>query len=142
MKNTFEITKGMEVWLEPTGNNARPGRQAVKGEIISIGRKYFYVSVPSHPHWANVKFDLEEFRSHYDDNAGFIIYPSFEAYKAEKTLAAKLREIREAILYAQNINRIPGHKTIPSNDAVDKIYQILRDEELVPEWKEEMINGR
>lgn len=49
-------------------------------------------------------------------------------------------EIHKGI-YAQKLNRIPGRKTVPSHNAVDKIYQILQDEGLAHEWKEEMMYG-
>lgn len=141
MKRVFEIQKGMEVWLEPIGNNARYHKQPVKGEITSIGRKYFYVSIPHSPHWGNIKFDLEEFRSHYDDNAGFVLYPSYEAFVSEKTRNGKIREIESAMQYARIHNNIPDVNSIPSCDAIDRIYQILCGEGLVPEWKEEMVYG-
>lgn len=141
MKRTFEIKKGMEIWLEPTGNLARYSCQPAKGEIVSIGRKYFYVCIPASPHWNNIKFDLENFQSHYDDNAGFIIYPSLETFKTEKMIAAKLRRIGSAVIYAQNLNRNPDRETVPSIESVNKIYQILQEEGLVPKWKEEFIYG-
>lgn len=141
MRTVFGISVGMSVCLEPTGNFTRMYKRPFMGTVTSIGRKYFYVSVQDSPHWGNVKFDLETFNCHYDDNAGFILYPSFEAYKAEKTAVVKLREIRDAVCYAQNLNRIPNHKIAPSHDAIDKIYQILCAEGLLPEWKEDMIHG-
>lgn len=142
MNKTFEVCKGMEVWLEPTGNLARRGVEPVRGVIVSIGRKYFYVSVPGAPHFQSIKFEIETFHSCYDDNAGFVIYPSFDAFKTEKTVAAKLRKIGSAITYAQNLNRTSDHTTIPSSESVDRVYQILQGEGLVPEWKEDMMYGR
>lgn len=142
MKTVFEITKGMEVWMEPTGNNARKySDKPWKGEITSIGRKYFYVSTVGSRHWRDIKFELDTFQCLYDDNAGFILYPSYEAFVAEKTHRRKILKIESAMQYARNHNDIPGTQSIPTCETIDSIYQLLRNEGLVPEWNEEMMYG-
>ena len=142
MKTVFEITKGMEVWMEPTGNNARMySGKPWRGEVTSIGRKYFYVSTTDSRHWRDIKFEIDTFRCLYDDNAGFILYPSYEAFVAEKTRRRKIMEIESAMQYARNHNNIPGTRSIPTCETIDSIYQLLRNEGLVPEWKEEMMYG-
>ena len=142
MKTVFEITKGMEVWMEPTGNNARMySGKPWRGEVTSIGRKYFYVSTTDSRHWRDIKFEIDTFRCLYDDNAGFILYPSYEAFVAEKTRRRKIMEIESAMQYARNHNDIPGAQSIPTYETIDSIYQLLRNEGLVPEWKEGMMYG-
>lgn len=141
MRIIFEIKEGTEVCLEPTGNNAIWHKKPVMGVVSSIGRKYFYVTVPNSPHWGNIKFERETFLSKYDDNAGFNLYPSLNDFLTEKTRKAKLRMIKEALDRSPRFDD-PDDGPKPSSDTVSQIYQMLFAENLVPEWEEGMMYGR
>lgn len=91
----FPITKGMTVFLQPTGNNLRGWTgEPIQGTITKIGRKYFYVQKENIV-WREYRFDLNTFV--YDDsdsNAGYIVYPDEESFNRAQEYRKMLQRIR------------------------------------------------
>ena len=128
MKKIFEVSVGKQVCLVPTGNLARHSCEPILATIESIGRKYFYVKIDSAPHMGQIKFDRKCFDCHYDDNSGFNIYESYEAYAKHTLFEKKLAEIESVLQWCRFHNGIPNVDSKPSYDAVDRIYEILIEE--------------
>lgn len=122
MKNRkFPIEVGQEVVLEPTGNYVRIyNEKPQKGRITKIARKYFYVDLG--PRWL-AKFELETFNGYdQDNNAGWIIWPTEEAYNRAKELDKKLEFIRKFFQYRYRAEAI-------APEIVDQVYELITTED-------------
>lgn len=116
----FPIEVGQEVVLEPIGNYVRwHNGKTRKGRITKIARKYFYVDISS---TGTAKFELETFNGYdQDNNAGWVIWPTEEAYNRAKELDRKLEFIRDFFRY-----RYQAETVAP--EVVDQVYELITKE--------------
>lgn len=116
----FPIEVGQEVVLEPDGNYVRmySGR-ICKGRITKIARKYFYVDIGFR---GAAKFELETFNGYnQDDNAGWIIWPTEEAYNQAKELEQKLEAIRKFFQHRYRAETV-------APEVIDQVYELITKE--------------
>lgn len=122
MKNKkFPIEVGQEVILEPLDNNVRMyNGKPRKGRITKIARKYFYVDLG--PRWL-AKVELETFNCYdQDNNAGWVIWPTEEAYNRAKDLDQKLEFIRNFFQH-----RYRAESVAP--EVIDQVYELITKED-------------
>lgn len=95
----FEISVGLPVYLEPTGNATRTRNpELIPGTISKIGRKYFYVTSDRSLWGGKAKFDKETFTCwEGDDNYGYRIYLKPEWYEQELDRIEKLSKMRNML---------------------------------------------
>lgn len=121
MKNRkFPIEVGQEVVLEPTGNYVRIyGGKPRKGRITKIARKYFYVDNGA---WGPAKFELETFKcDDRDNNAGWEIWPTEDAYNRARELQEKLDSIRKFFQSRYRADTI-------APEVIDQVYDLITKE--------------
>lgn len=119
----FEIKIGQTVYLKPTGNFRRGWKgAAIVGEITRIGRVYFYVQVEGRGVYEE-RFYLEDFiHDDRDQNAGFIIYESMEAFYKDASYERMLKEIR---------NFFSGAVNKPTYETVRGIHDLLLNDDTI-----------
>lgn len=105
----FPITVGQTVYMTPWGNMARYwGRNGdwsyIPGVVESIGRKYFYVN----RNGARYRFQLDGFRSAFDDNAGYVLWESPEVFLAYVHAMLQWDAIRDLVskVSTQQLNKV------------------------------------
>lgn len=104
----MNITKGQEVIIVGINNQARYGTQQYKGEITSIGRKWFQLECQDTCRFEGMKFSLEDGRN---DGKGYIsdwqVYESQDSYEQavdEPMLRKQLIKSVERLDYIQLLN--------------------------------------
>ena len=124
---TVEV--GDIVYMRPTGN-ARFWHgtqiQYVTGTVTKIGRKYFTVNRGHDGIHSGTeeKFTIDGAQCVNDDNYGYILYGSKEAFDQDTERDQKFSEIRK--YFGQSFRRKE-----PSYEAVCKIYEIMIEEGLL-----------
>lgn len=118
----FPIEVGQEVILQPTGNYSRMyGGRIRKGCITKIARKYFYVDIGFR---GTEKFEIETFRNENgDNNAGWEIWPTEEAYNRAKELEQKLESIRKFFQHRYRADTV-------APEVIDQVYDLVKREEI------------
>lgn len=97
-KRIFPIEVGQQVYLVGTGNAAVKPPRLIPGRITKIARKYFYVSCEQYIWGREAKFDKETFSCYdMDNNFGYDIYPSEEAWEQQIDNEAKLYQVLNAL---------------------------------------------
>lgn len=95
---TFPIKVGQLVYLVGTGNAAVKPPRLIPGTITKIARKYFYVAVEHYIWGHEAKFDKETFFCYnHDNNFGYDIYPSQEAWEQQVDYEEKLYQVLNAL---------------------------------------------
>lgn len=119
------IEVGTKVILEPTGNLARRSHPEhfLVGEVVSIGRKYFYVSrFPDNPNSPREKFEIATLKNiNADCNSAYVLWDSEENFRHHIEHDKMLEEIRS---YFRNYGC--GNSRPPLDfDTCHSIYQTL-----------------
>lgn len=117
----FPIEVGQEVVLEPLGNYVRWYKGKIsKGRITKIARKYFYVGISS---TETVKIELETFNGYdQNNNAGWAIWPTEEAYNRAKELDQKLEFIRNFFQHRYRAETV-------APEVIDQVYELITKED-------------
>lgn len=114
----FTIEVGSQVWMEPTGN-ASIGWDGVpiEGEIVSCGRKYYYVARHTQFGLSNVSIKVEKETNICEDkatNQGYVVFPSHEAFDQAQDCKILLKEIKNCFSHS-SLGRPPYIRRIESN---------------------------
>lgn len=126
-RRTFPIEVGQRVFLVGTGNAESKPARLIPGKITKIARKYFYVAGEQYIWGGEAKFDKETFFC-YDNNNnfGYDIYPSQEAWEQQLDYESKLYQVRNALKRYDNKLRY---------SSLCSIYNLLVNDGLIADHK-------
>ena len=128
-KTLKAVEIGETVYMRPTGN-ARfwHGTQIpyVTGIVTKIGRKYFTVNRGRDGIHGGTeeKFTIDGAQCVNDDNYGYILYGSKEAFERDAERERKLCEIKTYFCHSIGVKAL-------SYEGVCKVYDILKEEGLL-----------
>lgn len=130
----FAVCVDMQVYLEPTGNNARrwDGTPGI-GWVVDVKRKYFHVVIEMGNGYRSlpVRFSLEDFAcADCNNNGGYLAYPSMEAFREAQENFRMRKELRWAWSSYGVAECLPF-------TAVKQIYEIMAAEGIFPSNQKE-----
>lgn len=122
------IEVGDIVFMRPTGNARfwHPKQPLVKGVITKIGRKYFTVDrgLDGIRNKCEERFTLDGAECVNDDNYGYVLYSSKEAFDRDTERDQKFSDIRK--YFGQSFR-----KKDLSYEAICKIHEIMMEESVL-----------
>ena len=122
------VEVGDTVYMRPTGNARfwHSKEKLVRGIVTKIGRKYFMVDrgIDGIRNQCVERFTIDGAECVNDDNYGYILYSSEEEFARDTERDQMFSEIRK--YFGQSFR-----KKDPSYDAISKIYQIMKGENLL-----------
>lgn len=127
-RRTFPIEVGQRVYLVGTGNAAVKPARLITGKITKIARKYFYVEGEQYIWGKEAKFLKDTFYCYdHDNNFGYEIYPSKEAWEHEVDYETKTYQV---------LNALKRHDYKLQYSSLISIYNLLVQDGLISCEKE------